>query len=95
VVPEFLTGSTDLGNLSYRLPALHPMIAVSGPTVALHTAEFAAAARSDAGDRAVHDGALGLALTAVDYLADADLRAAVREEFEAAGGPLDVEHYFD
>ena len=95
VVPEFLTGSTDLGNLSYRMPALHPMIAVSGPTVALHTVEFAAAAGSGSGDRAVRDGALGLALTAVDYLTDAGLREAVHKEFAAAGGPLDVPHYFD
>lgn len=95
VVPEFLTGSTDLGNLSFRMPAIHPMIAVSEPSVALHTVGFAAAAGSAAGDRAVHDGALGLALTAADYLADADLRAAVHEEFAATGGPLDVPHYFD
>jgi amidohydrolase len=95
VVPEFLTGSTDLGNLSYRLPAIHPMIAVSEPTGALHTVEFAAAAGSAAGDRAVRDGALGLALTAVDYLADAALRDAAHAEFAAAGGPLDVPSYFD
>jgi amidohydrolase len=95
VVPEFLTGSTDLGNLSHRMPAIHPMIAVSEPTVALHTVEFAAAACSPAGDRAVRDGALGLALTAVDYLADADLRKAVHAEFAAAGGPLDVPSYFE
>ncbi|HWD02844.1 MAG TPA: M20 family metallopeptidase [Amycolatopsis sp.] len=94
IVPEFLTGSTDLGNLSYRMPALHPMIAVSGPTVALHTKEFAEAAGSPSGDRAVVDGALGLALTAADYLADETLRAAVHEEFEAAGGALDVPAFF-
>jgi amidohydrolase len=95
VVPDFLTGSTDLGNLSYRMPAIHPMIAVSEPTVALHTLDFAAAAGSEAGDRAVRDGALGLALTAVDYLADAALRDAVHAEFAAAGGPLDVPRFFD
>ncbi|MEU3768822.1 M20 family metallopeptidase [Amycolatopsis keratiniphila] len=95
IVPEFLTGSTDLGNLSYRMPAIHPMIAIAGPTTALHTKEFAAAAGSPDGDRAVVDGALGLALTAVDYLADAKLRAAVHEEFEASGGALDVPAFFD
>ncbi|GAA5126048.1 M20 family metallopeptidase [Pseudonocardia adelaidensis] len=95
VVPDFLTGSTDLGNLSYRMPAIHPMIAVSDPTVALHTTAFAEAAGGPAGDRAVRDGAVGLALTAVDYLADAALRDAVHAEFAAAGGPLDVPTYFD
>ncbi|WP_069854187.1 M20 family metallopeptidase [Actinoalloteichus hymeniacidonis] len=94
-VPGFLTGSTDLGNLSYRLPAIHPMIAVSAPTVALHTTDFAAAAASPAGDKAVRDGALGLALTSADYLGDARLRAAVHAEFEATGGAIDVPNYFD
>jgi metal-dependent amidase/aminoacylase/carboxypeptidase family protein len=95
IVPDFLTGSTDLGNLSFRMPAIHPMIAISEPTVALHTAEFAAAAGSASGDRAVLDGAAGLALTAVDYLGDEQLRQAVDAEFAAAGGPLDVPSYFD
>jgi metal-dependent amidase/aminoacylase/carboxypeptidase family protein len=95
VVPDFLTGSTDLGNLSYRMPAIHPMIAVSDPTVALHTSAFAEAAGGPAGDLAVRDGAVGLALTAVDYLADAELRSAVHTEFAEAGGPLDVPAFFD
>jgi amidohydrolase len=94
IVPDFLTGSTDLGNLSYRLPSIHPMIAVSEPTVALHTTDFAEAAGSPTGDRAVVDGAFGLALTAVDYLADAELRDAVHQEFEDAGGRLDVPNFF-
>ncbi|APU24047.1 amidohydrolase [Actinoalloteichus sp. GBA129-24] len=95
VVPDFITGSTDLGNLSFRMPAIHPMIAVAEPTGALHTTDFAAAAGSPAGDKAVLDGALGLALTAADYLGDAELRTAVHAEFEAAGGPVDVPAYFD
>lgn len=93
VVPEFLTGSTDLGNLSYRMPAIHPMIAVADE--ALHTAGFATASGGGDGDRAVRDGALGLALTAVDHLADAGLRDAVHAAFAAAGGALDVPRYFD
>jgi hypothetical protein len=43
----------------------------------------------------VRDGAVGLALTAIDYLADAGLREAVHAEFAAGGGPLDVPAYFD
>ncbi|GAA4838242.1 M20 family metallopeptidase [Saccharopolyspora rosea] len=94
VVPDYLTGSTDLGNLSYRMPAIHPMIALDGDGLALHTAEFAAAAGAATGDRAVRDGAAGLALTTVDYLADPALRRAVHDEFAAAGGRLDVAGYF-
>lgn len=89
IVPEYVTGSTDLGNLSYRLPAMHPMIGLAGENLSLHTTEFATAAGAETGDRAVIDGAVGLALTALDYLADADLRVAVHEEFVAAGGVRD------
>ena len=94
VVPEFLTGSTDLGNLSYRMPAMHPMIALEGENLSLHTQEFAAAAGSATGDRAVLDAAAGLALTTVDYLADPALRQAVNDEFQAAGGALDPARFF-
>ena len=41
------------------------------------------------------DGAAGLALTALDYLCDPELRAAVAQEFKDAGGPVDVPAYFD
>jgi amidohydrolase len=93
VVPETLSGSTDLGNVSVRVPAIHPMLAISSPDLSLHTAEFAAAAGSATGDRGVLDGAVGLALTALDVLADPELLAAVRTEFEGAGGVLDVEEF--
>ena len=62
--------------------------------MALHTREFARAAGGPAGDAAAVDGAIGLALTALDYLSDAALRAAVRRDFEEAGGVLDVGTYF-
>ena len=95
VVPEILAASTDFGNVSVRLPGIHPMIAVSDPDVALHTREFAEIAAGPRGDAAVVDGGLGLALTALDWLADPELRAAVLDDFEAAGGALDVAGYFE
>lgn len=95
VVPSLLAASTDFGNVSYRVPSLHPMIAVSDPGTSLHTREFATAAAGPDGDRAVVDGAVGLALVALDHLADADLRAAVHADFAADGGAVDVPAYFD
>ena len=92
VVPEILAGSTDFGNVSARVPSIHPMIAVGD--AALHTREFEALAASSSGDLAVLDGAVGLALTALDWLHDADLRSAVVAEFEAGGGAEDVAGYF-
>jgi metal-dependent amidase/aminoacylase/carboxypeptidase family protein len=90
VTPASLAGSTDLGNVSVRVPSIHPMIAIADPDTSMHTTQFAAAAASPAGDRAVLDGAVGLALTALDVLADPALLAAVRAEFDAAGGVLDL-----
>ena len=94
VVPAELAASTDFGNVSVRIPGIHPVIAVAPPEVALHTAEFAAYASSGAGDRAAVDAAHGLALTALDFLTDAALREATAADFAAAGGPIDVERYF-
>ncbi|HEY3688115.1 MAG TPA: amidohydrolase [Streptosporangiaceae bacterium] len=83
-------GSTDLGNVSLRVPAIHPMVGIAPPGVALHTAEFAEYTASPSADAAVVDGAVALAGTARDVLADAALRAAAAAEFAASGGPVDV-----
>ncbi|WP_278237384.1 M20 family metallopeptidase [Isoptericola sp. AK164] len=95
VVSETLAASTDFGNVSFRIPGIHPLIQVAGPDVALHTVEFAEAAGGPAAVRAAVDGAAGLAATALDYLADDALRASVHAEFAAQGGAIDVPHYFD
>ena len=60
-------GSTDLGNVSHVVPVAHPKLSVGH--VAPHSREFAAAAVSPAGDRAVLDGATLLALAALDVWA--------------------------
>ncbi|KNC18418.1 peptidase M20 [Arthrobacter sp. RIT-PI-e] len=94
VVSETLAASTDFGNVSYRIPGIHPLIRIADPATALHTREFAVAAASGAAESAAVDGAVGLALTALDYLLDAPLREAVHAEFQAQGGPIDVPSYF-
>ncbi|MPZ73380.1 MAG: amidohydrolase, partial [Nitriliruptorales bacterium] len=90
IVPDALTGSTDLGNVSVRVPAIHPTLAIAPAGVTIHSPEFTAHARSAAADQGVVDGAIGLALTAVDFLCDPELRTSVRDDFQAAGGTLDV-----
>ena len=95
VVSETIAASTDFGNVSYRIPGMHPLIQVSESDVALHTREFAAATTSRRGRNAVVDGAYGLAATLLDVQHDAALAAEVLAEFEAAGGALDVPGFFD
>jgi len=64
-----VVGSTDMGNVSYLVPSIHPMVQVAPAGVSIHTPEFAGHARSEAGDRAVLDGAKALAMTMVDLWA--------------------------
>jgi len=82
-IPAGIQGSTDLGNVSHRVPSIHPMLAASPPQVTIHHPEFARWAASDQGDAAALDGAKALAMTALDWFADPALRARAREAFEA------------
>lgn len=70
-------GSTDMGNVSQAMPAIHPVIAVLGARGMPHTAEFAAETSGPAAEAAVLDAALALAWTAADAAADPALRAAL------------------
>ncbi|MFT3876660.1 MAG: amidohydrolase [Propioniciclava sp.] len=94
VVPESLAASTDFGNVSFRVPGIHPLIKIADSDVALHTRAFADAAASDAAYAAVADAAYGLAATALDFLTDDALAEAVHADFVAAGGPRDIDALF-
>lgn len=95
VITEVIAAGTDFGNVSQRVPGIHPLIKIAPEGTALHTHEFATAAGSPLGDRAAVDGAWGLASVALDYLSDPQLRAAVRADFEASGGVVDVASFWD
>ena len=87
-----VVGSTDMGNVSYRVPSIHPMIKVAPPHVSIHSPEFTAYARSEDGDRAVLDGAKAMAMTVADLWLQPGLLDTVRAEFErktTERGPTD------
>jgi len=77
-----VVGSTDMGNVSHLVPAIHPMIAVSPATVAIHTADFAGYAAGPEGDRAVLDAARALASTVIDLWLRPDVLDQVRTAFD-------------
>jgi amidohydrolase len=83
-------GSTDMGNVSKIVPGIHPSIAIAPPDVNGHSPRFAEFAAAPSGQRAVIDGAKALAMTAIDILADGELRRSMREAFEGApsGAPV-------
>ena len=74
-------GSTDMGNISHRVPTIHPMIACAPPEVVIHNPEFAVHAASSKGDQAVLDGAKALAMTAIDVICDDTLRDNAHKQF--------------
>ena len=82
--------STDMGNVSRALPAIHPTIAIDCGDAVNHQPEFAAACATPSADRAVCDGALALALTGLAAATDDAQRerliGAQRERPERVGG---------
>ncbi|MER7394527.1 amidohydrolase [Streptomyces sp. NPDC000151] len=74
-VPQSTGGSTDMGNITHALPAIHPAIGVLGSQGMPHTRQFAEETAGPAADEAVLDGALAMAWTGLDLAADAQWRA--------------------
>ncbi|HVM30392.1 MAG TPA: M20 family metallopeptidase [Candidatus Limnocylindrales bacterium] len=70
---EFNNFSSDIGNISLAMPAIHPVLGIGGEAIN-HTAEFTAQAGSAEADQAILDGAVALAWTAVDAATDPSLR---------------------
>jgi amidohydrolase len=77
-------GSTDMGNVSTIVPAIHPSIAIAPQHVPVHTVEFREMAAREAGHEGLIDSAKALAMTAIDVLTDAELRKRMREEFRSS-----------
>ena len=72
-----MAGSTDMGNVSLAMPAIHPMIGINSLPAVNHQPEFAAHCATPDADRALLDGALAMAWTAIDAAADESLRASL------------------
>lgn len=81
-------GSSDIGDVSHRVPAIHPFIAILGEEESDHTPAFARAAACGRGREVMSAAAEALACTAVDVLTDAGLsaRAWARLRDMAAAG---------
>ena len=56
------------------MPTIHPMLGLDSGTAVNHQPEFAAYCRTPDADRAAVEGALAMALTAVDAASDDETR---------------------
>ena len=66
--------STDMGNVSYEVPSIHPFIGVDSKGAVPHQAAFADVCATPSADQAVFDGALAMALTVIDMATDEAVR---------------------
>jgi len=73
--------STDFGDVSWRAPGIHACCSIGDGDLVPHTAEFAAAAGSSPGHRAVIVSAKAMAATAVDILTGPELAEQLKTEF--------------
>lgn len=82
--PSELGGSSDMGNVSQVVAAIHPScgIAEPGQEIIGHSHEFAAASKSERAKTAMMHGMQALAMCGVDLLGNPDTLRAVKEEFQ-------------
>ena len=77
-------GSIDMGNVSHVVPAIHPYIGLDSPGLVAHTREFADLTVTDNSHKILSRGALALALTGYDLIADKEAFEKMKNEFEKA-----------
>ena len=68
------SASTDMANVSHRVPAIHPIIGINSLPASNHQPEFAAHCVTEDADQAIFDGALALAWAAIDAAVDPAMR---------------------
>lgn len=81
---EAVVGSTDMGDVSYAVPSIHPMIKAAPAGTPIHTEAFGRAACGTDGDRAVVEGATILAWTVADLWLRPGVLDSARREFDDA-----------
>jgi len=74
-------GSLDMGNVSYIVPSIHPLLGIGNPNLSLHTQEMAKATITKQAHEALILGSMALACTGYDVITNSDLLCNIKEEF--------------
>jgi len=83
--PVSAGGSTDMGNVSYVVPSIHPMFGITTED-GNHTPGFTDGAGRPEAEDIMLKAAKAMALTALDVVAHPELLAAARREFRERTG---------
>jgi amidohydrolase len=76
-------GSLDIGNISSRIPCIHPLLKIAPRDVANHTREFAECSKSDVGDKQLIKGIKCLAITALEILINPEIIEEMKLEIRS------------
>jgi hypothetical protein len=76
-----------MANISLEIPSIHPMLGIDARGAVNHQRAFADACVLPSADRAILDGAIALAMTAIDVATDESLRAALGKGLERGQAP--------
>lgn len=68
------SGSTDMANVSLVIPSIHPYIGINSMPATPHQLEFKEYCITPSADKAVMDGAIAMAWTAIDIASDKKIR---------------------
>jgi amidohydrolase len=77
-------GSSDVGNVSQVVPTIQPLMKIAPDGTPIHSRAFEAAAASPLARQGMLAAAKAMAMTALDLLADPNLVARARHEFQGA-----------
>jgi len=77
--PSDTHGSTDMGNVTTKVPGIHPFLSITEGPVPGHSIAFTEAARTPRALETMHLAAKALAMTALDVLSDAALLKRAKE----------------
>lgn len=80
--PEQKVGSSDIGNVTLKIPAIHSYLAIANDNVNSHSIEFTRYAKSPRAKEIAIKGAKGLAMTGYGILKDEALREKINKEFQ-------------
>ena len=77
--PGSAGASTDMGNVSYVVPTIHPVLGIECGNAINHQPEFADATVTPSGQKAIHDGALAMAWTIIDLATQGSLETLTKD----------------
>lgn len=75
--------STDMGNVSFKAPSIHPYISIGSADLVGHSPAFAEASHSESGYNGMLMAAKAMSMTGYDVIMNPELRQSSRDAFNA------------